>query len=188
MRPNPRAAGLVTNVPLPGTFTSSPSSARTPIARRTVIDDRENSSCSAISGGIFRPGAYSPDSIRSRRISASCKKGNSAAPWSIVTRSEASVQTCDQARHDTPSRALACFSVLVYVSRMNQLDTLLGALERSWPGWHVWYVRNAAFRTITWCALADAERDVLPMRTLNADTPEELSAAMGARTRELIDR
>ena len=92
------------------------------------------------------------------------------------------------APHGTSVRALACRHVRAYASGVDQFDALLRPLRLAWPGWQVWYVRSPVSRTVTWCALADAERDTLPMRTLNAASPEELSAAITARSRELAAR
>jgi hypothetical protein len=74
-----RAYRCVTKVPRPGTVRTRPSSASTWTALRTVIVDRPDSSTRSMMLGIFRPGGYSPASILSRRMAASCWNGNSAA-------------------------------------------------------------------------------------------------------------
>jgi hypothetical protein len=68
-----------TKVPRPGTVRTRPSSASAWTALRTVIVDKPDSSTRSMMLGIFRPGGYTPVSIRSRRMAANCWNGNSAA-------------------------------------------------------------------------------------------------------------
>lgn len=67
-------------------------------------------------------------------------------------------------------------------------DIALETLEGLWPGWRIWYVRIYQPPSLVWCALADIERHELPMRTMNADSPEALAVMMAHRAQWLADR
>jgi hypothetical protein len=55
----------------------------------------------------------------------------------------------------------------------NPTDAMVAALERDWPGWHVWVVYHAVGGQ-TWCARRHGE----DIAALNAASPEGLAEAL----------
>lgn len=67
-------------------------------------------------------------------------------------------------------------------------DQALRALADLWPEFQIWYVPIYTPPSTTWCALAHAEANELPMRTINAPDPELLVEKMTDRRSELAAR
>ena len=59
----------------------------------------------------------------------------------------------------------------------NPNDDAVAHLERDWPNWQIWYVRRL-YGGPVWCARRHEDRDAVPARVLNADSPEHLAEAL----------
>ncbi len=63
----------------------------------------------------------------------------------------------------------------------NPTDATIAELERDWTNWQIWIVHKVIGGPV-WCARRYEDRDAVPARVLNADSPEHLAEALEEAT------
>jgi len=63
----------------------------------------------------------------------------------------------------------------------NPTDATIAELERDWTNWQIWIVHKVIGGPV-WCARRYEDRDAVPARVLNTDSPEHLAEALEEAT------